>query len=107
MANLDSMCFAFIGCNFWFHTEAHRTKSEIQLRRLDSEDTIWFVALAKEQLALIAENGFHVVPFIFARRFSGFWAMSAESDDASFADVRIFAVAAWSIFGPTTAAGIG
>src|SRR5436309_6965737 len=55
-ANLDSMCFAFIGCDFWFQTEAHRTKCNIQLRRSDSDDSIWFVALAIEQLALVTDN---------------------------------------------------
>jgi hypothetical protein len=47
----------------WFQTEAHRTKFKIQLRRADSDDTIWFVALAKEQFALVAENGLHVISF--------------------------------------------
>jgi hypothetical protein len=60
MANLDSMCFAFIGCNFWFHTEAHRTKAEVQFHRADS---VWFIALANEQLALVTENGLHGISF--------------------------------------------
>jgi len=47
------MCF-----DLRFQSETHRAEDKVQLRRLDS-DTIWFVALAKEQLALIAENGLH------------------------------------------------
>src|SRR3954466_7781187 len=44
----------------WFLSEAHRTKNEGHLyRRADSEDSLWFVALAKEQLALISDNRFH------------------------------------------------
>jgi hypothetical protein len=50
------MCLAFIGFDLWFHTEAHRAEDEVQLhRRFDSEDTVWFVALAKEQLALVTQ----------------------------------------------------
>ena len=33
-------------------------------RRSDSNDSIRFVALAKEQLALVTENGFHGFPFV-------------------------------------------
>jgi len=62
-ANLDSMCFAFIRCDFWFQTEAHRTKFKIQLRRSDSDDPIWFVALAIEQLALVTDNRSHKISF--------------------------------------------
>jgi hypothetical protein len=47
----------------WFQTEAHRAEDEVQLRRADLDDTTWFVALAKEQLALIAENGLHGISF--------------------------------------------
>jgi hypothetical protein len=51
------------GYDFWFYSETHRAKFEIQFHRADSEDTIWFVALSKEQLALIAENGLHGISF--------------------------------------------
>jgi hypothetical protein len=65
VANLDSLCFAFIHCDLWFHSEAHRAKNEVQLRRwFDSDDTIWFVALAKEQLALVTDDWFHGFPFV-------------------------------------------
>ena len=49
--------------DFWFQTEAHRAEDEFQLHRADSDDTIWFVALAEEQLALIAEHGLHGIYF--------------------------------------------
>ena len=63
-ANLDSMCLAFIGFDLWFQSETHRTKDEVQLRRRsDSNDTTWFVALAKEQLAAVTEYGFHGISF--------------------------------------------
>jgi hypothetical protein len=58
-ANLDSMCFAFIRCDLWFQTEAHRTKFNIHFRRADSDDTTWFVTFAVEQLALVTDNGSH------------------------------------------------
>jgi hypothetical protein len=64
VANVDSMGFAFMCCDLWFHSEAHRAKNEVQLRRrLDSDDTIWFVALAKEQLALMTDDWFHGISF--------------------------------------------
>jgi hypothetical protein len=47
-----------------FHPETHRTKFKMQLHWVDSDDTIGFVALAKEQLALITENGFHGFPWV-------------------------------------------
>jgi len=65
-ANLDSTCFAFICFDLRFQAEAHRTKHEIQFHpanSADSADTNWFVALAKEQLALGAK-GFHGIPFV-------------------------------------------
>ena len=41
-----------------------RTEHKVQsLRRSDSDNTTWFVALAEEQLALIANNGFHNFSF--------------------------------------------
>lgn len=86
-ANLDSMFLAFIRLDLWLQPEAHGTKTELQLHRSDSEDTIWFIALAEEQLTLITENGLHVVPFIFARTTVSLWAASAEADDVSFADM--------------------
>jgi hypothetical protein len=57
------MLLAFIRFDFWFQTEAHRAKREFQFHGADSDDTTWFVALAKEQLALIAENGLHGTSF--------------------------------------------
>jgi hypothetical protein len=49
----------------WFHAEPVRgAEHEIELRGWpDSNDTMWFVALAKEQLALITENGLHGISF--------------------------------------------
>src|SRR2546428_701840 len=64
------MCIAFIGCDFWFQTGAHRTKFKIQLRRSDSDDSIWFVALAIEQLALVTDDGSHRFPFVMGLRLS-------------------------------------
>ena len=53
-----------IGCDFRFQSEAHGAEAKLQLRgRADSDNTIWFIALAKEQLALIADNRFHVISF--------------------------------------------
>jgi hypothetical protein len=64
-ANLDSICFAFIGFELWFHPEAHRAEDEVQLRdRVDSGDTVGFVAPAREQLALIAQSGLHGIPLV-------------------------------------------
>jgi hypothetical protein len=60
--NVDSSGITFIDFDLRFHTEAHRAKDKVQLRRLDS-DTIWFVAPAKEQLALIADNWLHGISF--------------------------------------------
>jgi hypothetical protein len=45
-----------------FHSKTHRAKDKTQFRRLDPE-AIRLVALAKEQLALITENGFHGTSF--------------------------------------------
>src|SRR6266576_3719376 len=63
-ANLDSMLLAFIRFDLWFQTVAHRAKRETQFHRAGSDDAIWFIALAKEQLALIAANGLHRAPFL-------------------------------------------
>jgi hypothetical protein len=46
-----------------FQTEAHRAKYKIQFHRANSDDTIWFVALAKEQLTLVTEHWFHGISF--------------------------------------------
>ena len=63
-ANLDSMLLAFIRFDLWFQSETHRMKDEVQLRRrLDSEDSVWPIALAKEQWAATTENGFHGIPY--------------------------------------------
>ena len=60
------MLFAFIRFDFWFQSKTHRTKNEVELRcRLDSEDLIWPIALAKEQLAAITKHWFHGIPFRF------------------------------------------
>jgi len=62
--NQDSMCFVFIRFDLRFQSEAHRSKNEPQLRlRIDSNDTIRFVALAEEQLALVSANGLHGISF--------------------------------------------
>ena len=50
---------ALVDFDLWFRTKSDRAEDESQFRRADSDDTIWFVALAKEQLALVAENGLH------------------------------------------------
>jgi hypothetical protein len=49
-----------------FHTKTpHRTKGDGRLtRRPDANKTIRFVAPAKEQLALVAENRFHWIPLV-------------------------------------------
>ena len=50
--------------DFRFCYESHRSKDKVQLsHRLDSYDTIWLVALANEQFALIAGNRFHGISF--------------------------------------------
>jgi hypothetical protein len=59
------MFLAFIGFDLWLQAEAHRTKAETQLRRrANSDDTIWFVALAKEQLAFVANDWSQWFPFL-------------------------------------------
>jgi len=58
----DSGRIAFIRSDLRLHAEAHRTKRETHFRGLDADAT-WFVALAKEQLALIANDGFHGTSF--------------------------------------------
>ena len=75
-ANLDSSCIAFISFDLWFQTEAHRTKREIQFHRADSDDTTWFVALAKEQLALGTDDGLHGFPFVEGFSVSDFQSFS-------------------------------
>jgi hypothetical protein len=58
------MCFAFIRFEFWFQTEPDGSEGELEFHRTNPEGAAWFVALAKEQLALIAKNGLHGIPFI-------------------------------------------
>jgi hypothetical protein len=76
-ANLDSILLAFIRFDLWFQSETRRTKDEVQLRRrLDSEDSVWPIALAKEQWAAITKRGFHGIPFrvglwVMVGRFTG------------------------------------
>jgi len=42
-----------------------RTEHEVRLNaRAESDDTFWFVALAKEQTALITDDWFHGIPFV-------------------------------------------
>lgn len=53
----------FIGINLRFHAKPHRPEAEAQLSRADAKDAIWFVALPKEQLALITDDGFHGISF--------------------------------------------
>jgi hypothetical protein len=43
------------------HGADHEVKP---LRWSDSYDLIWFIALAKEPLALMAKNGLHGIPFV-------------------------------------------
>src|ERR1035438_1217720 len=62
------MLFAFIICDFWFQTETHRTKNETHFRGTNSEDAIWFVALAKEQPTLIGERRLHGISFLVELR---------------------------------------
>src|SRR5436305_438660 len=47
------------------HTKApHRTKGDARLRRRsDANGMIWFIALTKEQLALITDHWFHGISF--------------------------------------------
>jgi hypothetical protein len=82
-----SMSLVFMRFDLRFQAEANRTKRETQFHRADSDDTVGFVALAEEQLALVAENGLHDVPFNFVRRIFSVWGASAEADDVSFADM--------------------
>jgi hypothetical protein len=60
LARSATFLLAFRLDNFWFQAETNRAKDEVQLRRrLDSEDKIWPIGLAKEQLASVTEHGFH------------------------------------------------
>ena len=76
------MCFTFIGFDLRFESETDRAEGEIQLHaRFDSDYTIWFVALAKEQLALISENGFHGISFrLRVLKFSGATGLCGPAD---------------------------
>lgn len=53
----------FIEFDLRFRSESHRLEAEAQLSWADAEDAMWFVALAEEQLALIAEDRFHGISF--------------------------------------------
>ena len=52
------MCF-----DLRFHAKAHRLEAEAHPGRADAENTTRLVALAKEQLALIADDWFHGISF--------------------------------------------
>ena len=54
---------ALVDFDLWFRTKSDRAEDESQFRRTDSDDTIWFVALAKEQLALVTDNRSHWFSF--------------------------------------------
>jgi hypothetical protein len=53
-----------MGFDLWFQSETDRAKRETEFHRTNSDDSIWFVALAKEQLALVTHNGFHGNSFL-------------------------------------------
>jgi hypothetical protein len=105
-----------------FHSETDRAEDKVQLPRLDS-DTIWFVALAKEQLALIAENGLHGISFRFgllngvrlgrrfAKRTSIAWTLTRGGTGSSHAPVvlfqRCFVTADLQVVGRITSRAIG
>jgi hypothetical protein len=50
----------------WFNAETvDRAEHQVQLcRRSDSDEALWLVAAAKQQLALIAQNGFMGFPLV-------------------------------------------
>jgi hypothetical protein len=53
-----------IGRDSRFQSEPGRPKAEAQLwHGTDSENAIWFIAPAKEQFALVTDDGFHEFPF--------------------------------------------
>jgi hypothetical protein len=59
-AKLDSICFAV----FDFRTGTAWAEQQVPLSgRSNSNQTIWFVALAKEQLALVTHYGSHGISF--------------------------------------------
>jgi hypothetical protein len=51
---------------FWFDAKSfRRAKNNVQFRdRAEAQETIWFVALAKEQLALVTDDWFHGSPLV-------------------------------------------
>jgi hypothetical protein len=57
------MCFAFIRFDLRFHSESDRAECEAQFRRTEAEHTVWFGALAEEQLALMADGIPHGISF--------------------------------------------
>jgi hypothetical protein len=51
-------------CFLIFRTGARRAKQQVPLYgRSNSDDSNWFVALAKEQLTLVTHDGFHGISF--------------------------------------------
>src|ERR1017187_10871710 len=61
-ANLDSMLFAFIRFNL--RTRTRRSEHQVPLCcGSDSNNSIWFIALAKEQRSLVIDSGSHEVSF--------------------------------------------
>jgi hypothetical protein len=59
----DDLISFFIGIDLGFHAKPHRPEAEAQLGRADAKDATWFVALPKEQLALITDDGLHGFSF--------------------------------------------
>lgn len=51
--------FRYLSFDLRFYSETNRAKLDIQLRRLEAEDTLWLKAFSKEQLTLVTNNWFH------------------------------------------------
>lgn len=66
-----SMSLAFMGFDLWFQSEAHRAEAEVQLYWPNADDTIWSVAPAKEQLALVADYELHGISFRYGLMVGG------------------------------------
>jgi hypothetical protein len=58
------MYFAFIVFDLWFQSKAGRAKRETEFHRTDSDCTVRFIALAKEQLASVTNNWSHRTSFL-------------------------------------------
>ena len=59
------MGIGFKVLRFDLRTGARRTEHQVQPRsRPDSDDSIWFVALAKEQWSLVMDRGSHKFPLV-------------------------------------------